>query len=323
MKCFICGRRVHRHGNQKNGVQRWKCNNNKCDVVTFNSRKNTAMYRMRINDKDAYEIIYLFCTGYPISQMAHMKKYAESNVRSFLKKTVKQFHKFESYKMLESGYTPEVIEIDEIWVNMQGEKVFFGWIAYDPKNKIIIDFILGKRDKETLEKLFKRLQIYRTKVKLCLIDGYKGYEDLIRKYLGRTRNKPLTGVINKSKWCKKTNGFLTYGLFGKSRKDVEDTIKELGIGNKITTALIERINRDIRDCSSYLKRRTPRLARLKEWVEISLKGIKFFHNETKAHGTLSFKSSKNWISIPITPFMEAGILDHIIDIEDFLFTPHT
>lgn len=46
------------------------------------------MYRMRINDRDAYEIVYLFCTGYPISQMARIKEYAESNVRNFLKKTV-------------------------------------------------------------------------------------------------------------------------------------------------------------------------------------------------------------------------------------------
>lgn len=323
MKCFMCGSKAHIHQYMKNGTIRYRCPNNKCDVVTFNNRKNTIMYRMRINDRDAYEIIYLFCTGYPISQMAHMKGYAESNVRNFLKKTVKQFHKFESYKFLESSYTPEVIEVDEIWVNIQGEEVFFGWIAYDPKNKVIIDFILGKRDKETLEKLFKKLSVYRTKIKLCLIDGYKGYEDLIRKYLGRTRNKPLTGVINKSKWSKKTNSFVTYGLFGKSRKNVEDIIKELGLGEKITTALIERINRDLRDCSAYLKRRTPRLARLREWVDISLKGIKFFHNATKAHGTLSFKSSKNWISIPITPFMEAGILDYIVDIKEFLFTPHT
>jgi IS1 family transposase len=252
-----------------------------------------------------------------------MKEYAESNVRSFLKKSVRQFHKFEEYKLIESDYIPEVIEVDEIWINIQGEEVFFGWIAYDPKNKIIIDFILGKRDKETLEKLFKRLSRYRTKIKLCLIDGYKGYEDLIRKYLGRTRNKPLTGVINKSKWSKKMNGFLTYGLFGKSRKNIEDVIKELGIGEKITTALIENLNGQIRDHSFYMKRKTCRLARLLEWIDISLKAIKFFKNVSNGHGTLSFKSSKNWIKWPITPFMEAGILDYVVDIKEFLFTPHT
>ena len=100
-------------------------------------------------------------------------------------------------------------------------------------------------------------------------------------------------------------------------------IKDFGLGEKITTALIEMLNRNIRDCSAYLKRRIHRLVRLKEWIDISLKGIKFFHNATKAHGTLSFKSSKNWIKKPITPFMKAGILDEIIDIKEFLFTQHT
>ena len=34
-------------------------------------------------------------------------------------------------------------------------KKFYGWLAHDPKNKFIIDFVFDKRDDETLEKLFK------------------------------------------------------------------------------------------------------------------------------------------------------------------------
>lgn len=321
MNCLSCDRKAHRHGSQENGVQRWKCNNNKCDVITFNNRYGTVLYRMRIPEKDAYEMTYLFFTSYPISNIAQLKHYTEETVRGFLKKSVSGFEKYEEYKFTDSTYIPEVIEVDEIYIKLQGKKRFYAWIAYDPVNKIILDFEIGKRDEESLDKIFGRLQKYRMKVKLVLIDGYRPFKKVIKKYLGKTRFKPATGVINKSKYMKEQKGFLTYGLFGKSRSQIEQMIIDFHIGNKISTALIERVNRDFRDCSSYMARRTHRLARIIDWVKLSFKGIKAFHNVSKAHLTLSFKSSKNWISIPITPCMEAGITDRVYSIEDVLGQP--
>lgn len=80
-------------------------------------------------------------------------------------------------------------------------------IAYDPKNKFIIDTIISKRNDETLEILFKKLKLYHGKVKLVLIEGYTGYEKFIRNYLGKIRNKQLIGVINKSRFNMKTGKF--------------------------------------------------------------------------------------------------------------------
>jgi len=46
---------------------------------------------------------------------------------------------------------------------------------YYPKNKFIIDFVIGKRD-DALEELFKKLKtVLEGKVKMVLIDGYQGY----------------------------------------------------------------------------------------------------------------------------------------------------
>lgn len=315
MNCPTCNRKAHRHGTQYNGVQRWRCNNNRCDVVTFNDRYGTILYRMRIPEKDAFEITYLFFTGYPISNIAQLKHYTEPTVRDFLKKSVIGFEKFENYKFADSTYTPKVIEVDEIYIKLQGKKRFYAWVAYDPANKVILDFEIGIRDEESLDNIFGRLQKYRMKVELVIVDGYRPFKNVIKKYLGKTRFKPITGVVNKSKYVKELNGFLTYGLFGKSRNEVERKIMEYHIGNKISTALIERLNRDFRDGSAYMARRTHRIARLLEWVNLSFKGMKVFHNVCKPHLTLSFKSSKNWIKLPITPFMEAGILDKVFTIE--------
>lgn len=321
MNCPICGRKAHRHGTQRNYVQRWKCNNNKCDAVTFNSRYGTIRYRMRINDQDLYDYVYLFFTGYPISGMAGLRGYSESTIRNNLSKCITHFEKFEEYKISDEDYIPEVIEIDEIYIKIQGHKDFFGWIAYDPKNKFFIALQIGKRDEETLEKLFKRLSKYRGKVKLVLVDGCKMFEAAVKKFLGKNGHMPTTGVINKSKYKKELNGFLTYGYFGKNRNHVEQLIKQYGLGNKISTALIETMNQKIRDSLAYMTRRSYRIPRLIEWAEKALKGFRFFRNYIKPSLPLSFKSSKNWIQWPITPAMEIGFTEKPLSIEEVLCHP--
>ena len=148
---------------------------------------------------------------------------------------------------------------------------------------------------------------FRGKIKLVLIDGYQGYEKFIRKYLGIKAKKPVTGVINKSRYNQKTGRFYTFGLFGVSGKTVDKVIHDLGIGETITTALIENLNSFIRDSAQYMARRSKRLARIFDWMVATLSGYFFFHNFLKAHWGLSKRSSKNWIKDGVTPAMACGI----------------
>lgn len=321
MNCPKCGCKAHYHGVQPNGVGRWRCPNNHCDMNTFNSRYGTIKYRMRIDDKDLYDFVYLFFTGYPISEMTGLRHHTENTIRNNLAKCVEHFKKFEQFKINYDNYVPEVVEIDEIYIKIQGSREFYGWIAYDPVKKFFIDLEIGKRDEETLEKLFKRLSKYRGKTRLVMIDGYKNYQTLIKKYLSKNGHMPLTGVINKSKYVPKLQGFFTYACFGKSRKEAEQLVKEHGIGKKISTALIENFNQKIRDSLAYMRRRSTRIPRLLEWGKIALQGLRFFRNYIKPHLTLSFKSSKNWIRWPITPAMEAGLLQRVYTIEEVLCHP--
>jgi IS1 family transposase len=276
---------------------------------------------MRIEDKDLYEMVYLFFHGFPISDMVGLKGYSEATVRDSLSKCIEHFAKFEQFRINYDDYIPEVVEVDEIYIKIQGHREFFGWIAYDPVNKFIIYIQIGKRNEETLEKLFKRLKPYRGKVKLVMVDGYKNYETLIKKYLAKNGHMPTTGVINKSKYKKELNGFLTYGYFGKSRNQVEQLIKQYGLGNKISTALIETMNQKIRDSLAYMTRRSYRIPRLLEWAEKALKGLRFFRNYIRPSLPLSFKSSKNWIKWPITPAMEIGLTENPLTIEEVLCHP--
>lgn len=295
---------VIRYGFQKNKVQRYLCNS--CDKI-FNERFGTLFYGKHLSDTEILRVVYLFLTGYPLSHMPPLFDVTEKTLRGILKETLVQFQKFKEYSVFPSDYIPRVIEIDEIYIKLQGKKRFYGWLAYDPENKYVIDFIIGKRNDEALEQLFKKLKRYRGKVKLVLVDGYQGYEKFISSYLGIKRKKPITGVINKSRYNKKTGRFYTYGLFGKSGKTVDKIIQELGIGKTITTALIENLNSFIRDSAPYMRRRSKRLVRFFDWMVDILAGYFFLHNYLKAHWGLSKRDSKNWIKEGVTPAMACGI----------------
>lgn len=318
--CPFCLAVAIKYGFQGNGVQKYFCNI--CHKI-FNARYGTPLYRMRQHDKDLKEIVHLFFKGVPISTIAEVKEVYESGVRSFLQKTVTHFEKWEQYTDYDGGYVPEVVEVDEIYIKLQDGETFWAWIAYDPVNKVFLDFEIGQRDAETVERLFKRLKKYRGKVKLVMVDGYKAYKDLVVKYLARNGHKPSVGVINKSKYSAQLQGFVTYGLFGEGRLTLEQLVKQYGLGSKISTALIERLNRTVRDLSSYMKRRSHRNALLLKWVMLSFKAVRFFHNFVKAHLTLSVKSSKNWITEPVTPAMKAGITNKQLSIAELLLLPIT
>jgi IS1 family transposase/transposase-like protein len=303
--CHFCNSRdVIRFGFQNNKAQRFRCNT--CHKI-FNERYGTLFYKKHLTDDQILQIVYLFLTGYSIGKMPPMFEVTDYTIRSVLKEVLLQFEKFKRYLMIPVDYVPEVIEIDEIYVKLQGMKQFYGWLAYDPKNKYVIDFVIGKRDDETLEELFIKLKRFRGKVRLVLIDGYQGYEKFISSYLGIKGKKPITGVINKSRFNRKTGRFYTYGLFGKSGKMIDKIIQELGIGTTISTALIENLNSFIRDNVQYMKRKCKGLSRVFDWMVDIFAGYFFFHNFVKPHWGLSKRSSENWIEIGVTPAMSCGI----------------
>lgn len=304
--CPHCtSRDVVKYGLQRNKIQRYRCNS--CNVF-FNHRYGTILYKKRLSDDEILRVVYLFLTGYPISNMPPMFDITENTIRDLLKQVLLQFQKFKNFMAVPADYIPRVIEIDEIYIKLQGEKKFYGWLAYDPQKKYVIDFVIGNRDDETLEELFKKLKRFRGKIQLVLIDGYQGYEKFISSYLGIKRMKPLTGVINKSRFNKKTGKFYTYGLFGVSGKTIDEVICELGIGNEITTALIENLNSFIRDSVQYLVRRTKRVAKSLDWVIQTLAGYFFFRNFVRPHWSLSKRSSKNWLEELVTPAMACGMM---------------
>jgi len=316
--CVHCSsEHIIRYGHQKNRRQRYYCN--RCSK-TFNKRHGTMFFHKKTSESKILKIVYLFLTGYPMEPMVPFFHLTEKTIRSILNDAIMHFSQIQDLKPKPEDYAPRVIMIDEIHVKLKGKQGFYGWLAYDPENRYIIAFQLGARDDETLEKLFRKLRNYRKKIELVVIDGYQGYEEMIKKHLsGKGKHqRPTVGVINKSRYDEKSNKFYAHVLWGENPRKAERLMRKFGVGTEITTALIERINGFVRDALAYMRRRTRRMAGSLEWVEKALTGITIFHNCVKAHWALSVRTSENWIKKSVTPAMRIGITEKQMSLRELL-----
>lgn len=316
-KCVHCGSDyIVKNGRQRNNKQRYLCMD--CNKSS-NERSGTIFFHKKTSESKILKIVYLFLTGYPISLMVPFFQLNETTIRRMLNDAVTHFSRIQDFQPKPEDYEPKVIMFDEIYVKLQGHTEFYGWLAYDPVNKYLIAFQIGRRDDETLEKLFKQLKVHRGKVELVVIDGYQGYEKLIKKYLsGKGKHqRPTVGVINKSRFNEKENRFETYALWAENPRKAERLMRKYGLGTEITISMM-RLNAFLRDTLAYMRRRTRRISRLLEWVNKAFIVIQVFHNCIKAHWSLSLRKSKNWIKEGVTPSMSIGIVDKQFSIGEIL-----
>ena len=81
--CPHCGSKdVIRFVFQENKTQRYQCNI--CNT-TFNKRYGTLFYRRHLSDSEILRVVYLFLTGYPLSNMSPVFDVTENTLRDLLK----------------------------------------------------------------------------------------------------------------------------------------------------------------------------------------------------------------------------------------------
>jgi hypothetical protein len=155
---------------------------------------------------------------------------------------------------------------------------------------------------------------------LLLIDDHRPYPSAIlqvfglvkhgRRRRGRGRRKHprlkpppglLVGVVHKVRDATgNLVGVHTRALFGRLR-DIRQRIRELGIGQRINTSYIERLNGTVRGQQTRLARRTRNESRLAEALQWALWLWRDLYNWTRAHGSLNGRS----------PAMALGLAEEI------------
>ena len=200
------------------------------------------------------------------------------------------------------------------------------------KSRFLLESIIGPRTLETACQLTTSVALY-SKDKdspLILVDDHLPYPQAILRVFGdikhcRRRNgrgrlkhprlKPpvdlQTGVVKK---IRDDRGHLlkvsSKALFGK-KKQIEQRIQKLGIGQKINTSHMERLNGTIRGQQARLARRTRNGSHLEEMLQYSIWLWRDLYNWTRVHYSL----------LDETPAMALGLAERVWTVSNYILYP--
>jgi IS1 family transposase len=206
-------------------------------------------------------------------------------------------------------------------------------VALAAVSRFVIALQVGPRTKAMAVELVASVAVCATSAggspPLFLVDDDLPYRSAIlevygqvkhrRRRRGRGRRKHpglkppdglLAGVVKK---VRDATGHLlrvtTRGLFG-AKKTVVARVQELGLGDTINTAHVERLNGTLRCQQARLTRRTRTISRRRRFLQWSLWLWRDLYNWSRPHRTLGQ-----------TPAMAEGLTDHAWSVSDYVRYP--
>jgi hypothetical protein len=173
------------------------------------------------------------------------------------------------------------------------------------KSRFLLESIIGPRTLETAIQLTASASIYSKGTPLILIDDHLPYPQAILTVFGKIKHRRRKNGKGRFKYpCLKPPPDLQVGvviklrddrgnllkvsskaLFG-TKKDIEKKIRELGIGRKINTSHMERLNGTIRGQQARLIRRTRNGSHRQEMLQYSIWLWRDLYNWTRVHYSL-------------------------------------
>lgn len=200
------------------------------------------------------------------------------------------------------------------------------------KSRFLLESIIGPRTLQTAIELTASVALY-SKDKappLILIDDHLPYPQAILQVFGRIKHRrrrygrgrfkhprlkpPADLQVGVVKKLRDGRGNLlkvsSKALFGK-KKEIEERIRKLGIGCRINTSHMERLNGTIRGQQARLIRRTRNGSRLERMLRYSVWLWRDVYNWIRPHSSLSNK----------TPAMALGLADEVWAVRRYILHP--
>jgi hypothetical protein len=200
------------------------------------------------------------------------------------------------------------------------------------KSRFLLESMIGPRTLDTALQLTTSVAVY-SKDKappLILIDDHLPYPQAILRVFGQIKHRrrknargrkkyprlkpPLNLQVGVVKKLRDNRGNLmkvsSKALFGKKREIVK-RIRDLGIGCKINTSHVERLNGTIRGQQARLSRRTRNGSHLQEMLQYSIWLWRDLYNWTRVHYSL----------LDETPAMAMGLAKKVWAVLDYVLYP--
>jgi len=219
------------------------------------------------------------------------------------------------------------------------------WVAMDPVTKVLLTLDVGDRTLAMAQRVVHQVvQVLAPGcVPLFLTDGFKEYTTALLTHFGYWVQPPrrqATGPLPKPRWMPLPQLLYTQvvktvrrrRLVQVSRRVVFGTLEAVhhvlvAHGWQINTALVERLNLDIRQHVAAVGRRVNTLCKYEAGLRQQLVLYQVYHNFVLPHASLrralaepepthGTGSAKQWR--PCTPAMAAGLTDHVWTLREVL-----
>ncbi len=208
------------------------------------------------------------------------------------------------------------------------------WIAFDPLHKLILAHAIGKRTEAVAVKLVQEIKQVTSRIPgLFTSDQLDQYKSALLKEYGVSILPPrkpgpgrpphpklvppddlLYAQVVKEYKQNSLNSISRKVVFGDSDK-VQEILNQSLTSQKINTSFVERYNGTIRHMDARCNRKTYRFSKCRENHELQLQLSMGYYHLCLPHNTLS-----KWYGRQTTPFMSAGLTDHVWTMHELLET---
>jgi IS1 family transposase/transposase-like protein len=248
----------------------------------FSERRNTALFNSKIPEKKAVSVAEHLAEGLSTKATSRLLGVSPEAVRRLRRNLGEHARDFHDQHVKDLKATS--VQMDERY-GFKGSKKQPLWeaTAIEPKSRLLIDFVVGRRDESLIRKLMEstRKRLDSQKDLLLMTDGHSSYESLFPSIFGepyRPARKGARGRFPKERYrinrslahlqvIKRRQGRRVVEVKSRvahgSWKRVEKELERLGY-NKPNLSAIERQNGTSRRMNAYLVRRSLAFGRKEE-----------------------------------------------------------
>ncbi len=338
------------------GVPRLKCN--MCQS-TFSVRQGTAYFGIRTDERIYTIALRALAEGNSIRGTGRIVGVDKDTVCDWLDKAGRHCRAVTAFLVHNLHITE--CQLDELWSFVykkekqlsSAEKVLalYGdawvWIAFAPEWRLVLAWVVGKREQEQANRLIDRLKAvscgyipFFTSDQLphypkALLHGY-GIPEIIIQIPGKRGRKPkpkllppaplLYAQVVKRRERGRVVDVTTKVVFG-SEEAIHQRLRSSDVSQTVNTSFVERNNLTCRQCNGRLSRKVLSFSKDLSWLEKHLWLSFAYYHFVLPHASLARPlpkpqptrgtgSPKKWQ--PVTPAMAAGMTDHVWSMKELL-----
>lgn len=308
-------------------------------------RRGTALHRTHLRDEVFETVARSLAEGVGVSTTARIQNVDKKTVLLVLEKAA--VHAERVNRMLLRDLVVSECQLDEMWSfvgkkekNLDAIEKLEGvlgdawiWVAFDAVKKVFLATVVGKRTQPYAVRLLEEVKRVTARMpSLFSSDQLDQYANALLQVYGEKvvpPRKPGPGRPPKARliapekllYVQVVKQYKQYRVVKVTRnivfgdpKKVEQLLSSSPVSRNINTAYVERGNGIIRHVDSRCNRKTFRFSKSKQnHIRQLILSLAYYHL-CRPHRTLTKRNDRQ----PTTPFMAAGLTDHVWTIGELL-----